>query len=329
MCKNIILRKCAEDDIQIHPHCNSIVCSENIIEINPAKSCQFHCQYCCVYTQERTNKFLPLTIYEDYPDLLENYIVEHKDKLDKLVFFYSFESDCFEDGLISSGLTLKILNLLNKHKAKYFLLTKGALPNKNIGNLLIKARKFAQIIVNDTMPNDIFRKKLEPFTATNDERFNLVKFCIDNKIPVTVSFSPILPFYTLDYLKEKISKYNKLGVVHFRLDMLELSIDSLNKITDILPEYKEKIEKIYFSNDAIVNDWVSPSGQVIRRYKPSEDILINIYYTLKDYIKSINPSATVSICNNVIVNVKRLKEFNKEAYIHGYNCMGFKYRRED
>lgn len=323
--KDYILKKCKDDNVEIHAHCNSIYCSQRIIEVNPAKSCQFHCQYCCVYTQEIDNKFIPLTIYEDYPELLENYIKNDIDRAKTLTFFFSFETDCLEEGLIKSGMTERIIKIFQKYDLKYFLLTKGRIKDDNIKTLLIDTKNIGQIIVNDTMPDELIRKKLEPFTATNSERYELVKFCIENDIPVTVSFSPILPFYNIEYLMEKIDKYIILGIKHFRLDMLELSKDSFKKLAAILPEYENKMRELYFENEPIINKWKSPiTNNFIYRYKPNEHIISDIYFKLKEYIKNKNKDITLSICDGIVANSTIFKTFNVEAYKNGYNCMGIR-----
>lgn len=324
----IIFKKCKDDNITVHPHCNSIFCSQKILEINPAIGCEFQCQYCCLYTQESENKFYSIIIYEDYPEMLENYISNNWEKLkEKYTFFFSFESDCFQKELLSKGITQKILKILLKYELKYFILTKGGLPEEaGMSELLIESKKIGQVIVNDTMPNELYRNILEPYTATNKDRFNLVKFCIINKIPVTVSFSPIFPFGNLEYLEEKIKKYSEIGIDHFRLDMLELSLESYNKLIQLLPSHKNELEHLYKNDSAVENKWKVPnSTNTVLRYKPSEKYMSNAYNNLMAFAKSINPNATVSICDAVIACNTSLNGFNKEAYACGYNCMGVKH----
>ena len=323
--EKIYIKKCADDGVKIHPHCNSKYCSQRIIEVDPAVGCGFECQYCCVYTQEKECKFNNIVIYEDYPKLLEQYIIENKNKLDSLTFFYSFESDCFQKPLIETGMTENILNLFKKYDLKYFLLTKGGIPPENIRKLLIETRKNVQVVVNDTMPNEELRSKLEPYTATIDERYSLVKYCLDNGIYSTISFSPILPFVGTQYLKDKIDKYIKLGIEHFRLDMLELSEDSLKRIQDLIPEYKNELNRLYFAPDRMENNWIAPkSKEVVNRYKPSQKKIADMYKEIDEYLNNIDPNITVSICDAVVATNIYLKGFNKRSYDNGFNCMGVK-----
>ena len=107
--------------------------------------------------------------------------------------------------------------------------------------------------------------------------------------------------------------------------MLELSKESFNKLAEIIPEYKDSMEKIYFQDNPIINKWVSPiTGNQIYRFKPSEEFIANFYFELKNYIKRKDDSVTVSICDGVIAVTKVFKDFNVEAYRNGYNCMGIK-----
>lgn len=328
----IYKKKCKDDNVKIHPHCNTKYCSQRIIEINPAVGCEFECQYCCVYTQEKDCQFNNITIYEDYDELLEKYMLENKNKLNSLTFFYSFESDCFQDVLINTGMTEKILNILKKYNVKYFLLTKGSIPPENIRKLLIETRQNVQVVVNDTMPNEEIKRKLEPNAADISERYKLVQYCLENGIFVTISFSPILPFIDLSYIKNKVDRYIKLGIKHFRLDMLELSEDSLKRIENLLPEYKSSLDKLYLDKlyldeSRVENKWVAPKSQkTVMRYKPSKEQIANIYTEIDKYIYSINPKITVSICDGVVATNQYLKDFNKRAYSNGFNCMGVKFK---
>lgn len=323
----VIFKKCKEDNVVIHPHCNSRFCSQKIIEIDPAVGCEFQCQYCCVYTQEEECQFNKVVIYEDYDKLLEKFIIENKERLKYLTFFYSFESDCFQRPLIESGMTEKILNLLKKYNLKYFLLTKGGIPPENIRKLLLDTKENVQILVNDTMPNEEIRGRVEPKTATIEERFNLVKYCLDNGILVTISFSPILPFIGLEYLKEKILQYSKMGIVHFRLDMLEMSEESLSRIKELLPEYSDKIDALYLVEDRVKNKWIAPkSKNEVMRYKPSAKLIADMYKELDSYIYELDKNITVSICDGVVGTNIYLSDFNKRSYKNGFNCMGVKFK---
>lgn len=325
--QKVVFRKCYTDNVKIHPHCNTKYCSQKILEINPARSCELHCQYCCVYKQESNcNEFKSMVIYEDYPEMLERYIIDNKNSLANKMFFFSFETDCLTPALQNSGITERILSILGKYEQRYFLLTKGVIKNDNIKQILLKTSKFAQVIVNDTMPNNSIREILEPDSATIEERQNLVKFCLNNNIPVTVSFSPILPFCGINYLCNKIKMYTAYGVKHFRLDMLELSLESLEYLKSILPQYNDKLEELYQNNNSIKRLWTSPkNNHKLERIKPSSDYMTTMYNELKKFVSDLPETVTVSICDGVVATVPGLRDFNKEAYKHGYNCMGVKF----
>lgn len=327
MNSTICIKKCADDNVKIHPHCNSKYCSQKIIEIDPAVGCGFECQYCCVYTQEKDCQFNNIIVYEDYSELLEKYIIENQSRLDSLTFFYSFESDCFQDALINTGMTEKILKVLKKYDVKYFLLTKGGIPPEEIRQLLIETKQNVQIVVNDTMPNEEMKQRLEPYAADVAERYRLVEYCLQNGIFVTISFSPILPFIDISYLKSKIDQYVKIGITHFRLDMLELSENSLKRIETLVPEYKDELRRLYLGSDRIENNWTAPKSQkIVNRYKPSEEQIAKIYMEIDKYLCNISPKVTVSICDEVGATNKYLKGFNKRAYSNGFNCMGVKFK---
>ncbi len=321
--QSIVLKKCIDDSITIKRHCNTPFCSTRILEVNPAVGCEFQCQYCCLYTQENENQFSEIKVYNDYPEMLEDYIIRNKKDLDGFTFFFSFESDCFQNALIECGMTRSILRIFDKYQMPYFLLTKGGPPSGDVADLLTKAGKYNQIIINDTMPDESLRMKLEPFAATCDERFDLARFCIDNDIPVTISFSPMLPLDEFNYVKEKILKYTSIGIKHFRFDLLELSKESYKKIVSLIPEYENELSRVYEDNRALENLWKLPGKNIlIKRYKPNQKFMIKHYGELTAFVKTADKNATVSICDGVTATVKELKNFNNDAYDHWINCMG-------
>lgn len=311
--------------IEIHSHGNTKFCNPYMKEINPTIGCQFQCQYCNAYTQEKENCFSKVKVYVDYPKYLENYLEKHKNELDKLFFYYSPKIDAFQECLIESGITEEILELMYRYKARYFSVTKGKTPPVNLQQLLIKSRDINQIIISCTMPNEKVRSILEPNAGSIDERLEFAKFCVDNKIPVTAIFSPILPVENLEFVKKYIKYYLSIGITHFRVDFTEISRDSLDKLVELLPEYETELKEVYLDKKAEVTHWNVPYKNIeMDRYWPSMDYMKKHFYGLRDFAKSINPKATLSVCNSLCIENK-LYKFNDEAIKAGFSCIGSRF----
>lgn len=323
--QKIIFKRGIPDEIKICSHGNTSFCNKNMMEVNPTIGCQFQCQYCNAYTQEECNCFSEVYLYEDYPKYLEGYLIEHQGELDKLFFYYSPKIDMLQDCLLESGITLRILELFQKYKVRWFSVTKGKIPPKEIADLIVATRETNQIIISCTMPNERVREIMEPGAATINERLEFAQFCVNNKIPTTAIFSPILPVENLEYIKQYMDYYIGIGIDHFRVDFTEISKESLSKINSLLPEYAKEMNKVYLDQNAEITKWKVPYKNIfMERYWPSVQYMRNSFGMLKEYAKSINPNATVSVCNSLCVPNK-LCSFNNEAIKRGFNCIGVRF----
>lgn len=311
--------------IKIHSHGNTSFCNPNMMEINPTVGCQFQCQYCNAYTQEEENFFDKVEVYKEYPAYLEKFLEENKDKLDKLFFYFSPKIDALQPCLLESGITFDILSLFDKYKARYFSVTKGKTPPADIQELLIKGKERNQMVISCTMPNESVRERLEPGAATIKERLDFARFCKENGIVTTAIFSPILPVEELEFVKDYIRQYIAMGIDHFRVDFTEISKSSLEKLVDILPEYKDDFYNVYLNKDATVTHWKVPYKDVeLDRYWPSMEYMREKFYMLREYAKSLSPQATTSVCNSLCIEGK-LHKFNEEAKERGYTCLGLRF----
>ncbi len=312
-----------DDKILIKAHGNKITCNKNMLEINPSIGCQFQCQYCNAYTQEENNDFQSIKVYIDYPYYLEEFLETHKEQLKNLFFYFSPKIDAFQECLLESGVTEKILQLFKKYGARYIIVTKGGIPNEKICNILNETREKNQILISCSMPSEAIRKIMEPGAAGIIQRLEFAKYCVEHFINVTAIFSPIFPVDNYQYVRDYIKYYLNIGITHFRLNFAEISLYSLDKIVTLLPEYKEDFIKIYLDEKIENTDWKVPykDVQICRRF-PSLKYMGGVFRDLKIYAKSINKKATFSICNSLCIE-KELYKFNDEAFSAGFGCIGY------
>ncbi|MCL2287962.1 MAG: hypothetical protein FWC33_02100 [Candidatus Bathyarchaeota archaeon] len=310
------------EEIKIKSHGNTSSCNPNMLEINPTVGCQFQCQYCSSCTQEEKNDFEKVFVFSDYPQYLDSFLADNKDKRDKIYFYFSPKIDCLQACLVESGITEEILNILHKHCMKYFFLTKGSIPPKSIQQLLIDSKDLNQVIASCTMPNESVRQRLEPYAASIEERMAFAQFCIDSGIFTTAIFSPILPVDGMNYIERYIDRYLKMGIDHFHLDFAELSALSLAKLTSLVPEYADELNNVYLAPNVITSQWQIPFKDTETvRYWPDAHFIQEAFKRFAKYATSIEPRASITACDSLCARF-HFEYLNTNAHKKNLSCMG-------
>ena len=309
---------------EIVQHANSPACPKRMLEINPAFGCDFRCAYCGIYALEK-EYFGEVIVFDDFPGYLDDFLSENHATVQDLYFYFSAKTDCFQPALIESGITLAILEVLRKHRARYFLVTKGGVPPREICKALVDARDINQVIISATMPSEKLRKVLEPGAAPIDERLAFAEFCVENGIYVTASCCPILPISDRLYLKDMFARLAAAGVNHFYFDFARLSREAALNIIELLPEHRENFERHYFTPEAQVTRWNMPHRNVtIDKFQPPLRYMLEAFEVLADCVSEVAPGATVSVCNHFATS-KTLPGFNNRARAECISCMGHRF----
>jgi len=317
----IVHRKGIDEFAEIVHHANSPACPKRMLEINPAFGCDFRCVYCGIYALEK--EFLgEVIVYDDFPEYLDEWLTKHQPVPSDHYFYFSAKTDCFQPALIESGITLACLQILTKHRAPYFLVTKGGVPPREICDELVAARDFNQVIISATMPNEELREKLEPGAAPVSERLAFAAFCVENGIFVTASCCPVLPITDQTYLKDMFVRLAAAGVNHFYFDFARLSREAVLNMIDLLPEHEESFGRHYFTPEARVSPWhMSHRDLTIDKFQPPERHMLEAFEALADCVSEVVPGATVSVCNH-FATPKTLPGFNTRARAECISCMG-------
>ena len=300
---------------EIHPHSNTQYCPL-IYELIPAHGCSFECEYCNVYNLKAESCFYPITVFKDYPDLVEKTVVVHQaDGVDP-VYYFSPKTDVFQPALVETGVTRRILEILARAKARYILVTKGKLPGPDILDLLVRSGGAGRVLVSYGMKNQAHADVLEPFAATLEERFELATLCTRNGVPAMGVIEPILPLQDLSFVEQIIRKFVEIGVDHFAVDFARISLACLDKLVAKLPELAE-LNDIYRSPEAISQNFgTGPyKREAVERFAPSAAYLHRTFNQIEAYAKKQN--ATISICNYFPV-----PGINLRAYERGFLCFG-------
>ena len=312
--------------VEIVNHANSSACPRRMLELNPAFGCEFQCAYCGIYALEK-DFFGEVIVYDDYPEYLENWLTEHPEAARDHYFYFSAKTDCFQPALVESGITLACLEILRKHQAQYFLVTKGGVPPREICESLVAAKDINQVICSVTMPTEELRAAIEPGAAPNSERLALARFCVENGIFVTASCCPVMPIGDRSYLNGIFEQLAAAGVKHFFFDFARLSREAVNNLIELLPEHRESFEQHYFTPEARPSRWHMPHRNVtIDKFQPPERYMLDAFEALAKCVDEVVPDATVSVCNH-FSTPKTLPRFNSRARAECISCMGQRFDR--
>ena len=184
--------------------------------INPYRGCAFGCLFCYVRFNKNTLKeSRPWGSYVDVrvnmPELLEKEIL-HK-KPGKVLL--GSTTECFQPAERKYGLTQTILEILQKYKVRYTILTRSP----DILDALDVLKKGGCNAIYFTVNNysDVYKQKLEPLTPSFDKRQEAIFRLKEAGIPVIPYFCPLMP---------RISDYS--GFMHSFVGFKRVELEALN-----------------------------------------------------------------------------------------------------
>jgi DNA repair photolyase len=167
--------------------------------INPYQGCYHGCIYC--YARP-THQYLQLGAGTDFerkifvktnaPALLREAFAKPSWKGEAITF--SGNTDCYQPLEASYRLTRQCLELCLEHKNPVALITKGGVILRDVDLLAELARTVgASVFVSITSLDDDVRRKIEPFAAPIDKRFEVLRRLSAAGVPTGVSVSPLIP----------------------------------------------------------------------------------------------------------------------------------------
>ena len=211
--------------------------------INPFMGCEYSCLYCYVKSNKVISKrpgewgtYVDIRI--NAPELLEKEIASKKPKCVLL----GSTTDCFQPAEKKYEVTKKILEILNKHKVYYHILTRSPAIAEYADLLKQGFCKKIYFTINNVSAE--LKNKLELKSPSYESRFEAINKMLDENIGVVPYFSPIIPW--LSDFKDIFSLFPKSDTVEFEgLNMNLINInDIISEITSIRPDLQAKYERL-------------------------------------------------------------------------------------
>ena len=231
--------------------------------INPFMGCEFSCLYCYV----RSNKVISrrpgewgayVDIRINAPELLEKEIISKKPKCVLL----GSTTDCFQPVEKKYAVTKRILEILNKHKVYYHILTRSPYIAEYMDILKQGFCKKIYFTINN-MPPEV-KNKLEPKSPAFESRFEAINKMLDEGIGVVPYFSPILPW--ISDFKDIFARFPKSDSVEFEgLNTRLVNINAIiSEIALLYPNLKPDYGKLLSDRDFYDSFWAGIKKDIIR-----------------------------------------------------------------
>jgi len=253
--------------------------------INPFMGCEFSCLYCYVRSNRvvaRKNK--PWGEYVDMrvnaPELLEREIASKKPK----TVLLGSTTECFQPIERKYRISGKVLEILNKHKINYVILTRSPHILDYISLLKEGYCKNIYFTINKFSPG--FKEIFEPKSPALEARDEAIARLLDESIPVIPYFSPIIPW--ISDLSGIFGRFEKAGSLEF--ECLNFNINNIteiiNKIALFEPSLRDKYENMVKNRLFYAQTWRDIEKNIAEQAKNSKKSY-NIYiHKFGDYFKN-------------------------------------------
>ncbi len=222
--------------------------------INPFMGCEFSCLYCYVRSNRVVSKrnkpwgeFIDVRI--NSLELLEE---ELQLKRPKQVLLGS-TTECFQPVEKQYGITKGILEILNKHKVNYVILTRSPFIVEYIDLLNKGFCKRIYFTINDYLPE--LKLLLEPRSPDFSKREEAINYLVKNELDVVAYFSPVIPW--ISNYKDVFSKFPLVKQIDF--ECLNFNLQNIKDILDNIirfyPQLMQDYKKLVSDKDFYDQVW--------------------------------------------------------------------------
>ncbi|HEC81732.1 MAG TPA: radical SAM protein [Thermoplasmatales archaeon] len=217
--------------------------------LDPYQKCDLGCRYCdasedTVYIKSNAAKLLKEEIKE----------------IKRGTVIVGSTVDPYQMVEKKQRITRELLRILTDHGLPFHVLTKSGLILRDLP--LISESKNARITISLSTINKKITKVLEPFAASPEKRFNVVKKLSEEGIQAGVAIMPVLPVITDEDLETIIEEAKNAGAKHIIYATLQLKGEQKKRFfstlethfPEYLREYKRFYSRGYFPSNYTIGD---------------------------------------------------------------------------
>jgi DNA repair photolyase len=251
------------------------------LAINPYIGCEHACSYCYArfikrftghsdeewgtFVDVRKNSAKLLVIHMKNPKLWGQQI------------YLSSMTDPYQPLEKKYELTREILKVLINYDNPVSIMTKSALVLRDID--LIKQLKKKDVNFTFTTLDEKWRKFVEPYSSTTEEKLEAMKKIKREGIQVNVMIGPYWPEFT--DIEKMMKQFKEIGVSHIFAESFNSNSGNWTGVEEVLakdfPEILPKIKEIFFDDEKFNNFYVKEKEKL---EKLSKDLNIpaTIYF---------------------------------------------------
>jgi DNA repair photolyase len=210
--------------------------------LNPYQGCEHGCIYCYARNSHQYWGFSAgldferkIIIKENAPELLDK-ALNNPNWLPHPIML-SGNTDCYQPVERKLGITRKMLKVFLKYKHPVGIITKNSLILRDIDLLQeLAASDLVHVNVSITSLDESLRQKLEPRTASLNNRLKVVENLSARGIPVNIMVAPVIPALNSHEIPDIIKAAANCGALSAGYTIVRLN----GAIKDIFTDWVEK-----------------------------------------------------------------------------------------
>ena len=336
---NYIVEDCNPAEIQTEIHNYTGRCPTLTYEINPVKGCGIGCQYCLVTDGIHQPVIKAYANYHLYVRRLLEQMNGVGSENKNHYYYFSPKTEALQAATLQTGIAHRILREFIGHyerfpgsKARLFIATKAGASDllvadesgETILDLFEKLKGRMQFNTSVSIMPAEFRREIEPYAATIEERLEAVKLCqqrgiMANSALVQPIFTPCL---TDETIRSFFDSLHAAGIVNYKPEFLTVCKENLAFLGEILGRYSKDMEK------QLYEDYSSPSNadhvKQRRRTAPDRQLCIKNIRRMIEYTDTMGMS--VSICYWVRMQLGIGEDMIPIVNRNGFQCLGYQSR---
>ncbi len=319
------------EELEIHNYTQR--CPTLTYEVSPVKGCMVGCLYCLVTDGVHEQS---LVAYDNYHELLNRFLIEHKDT--EHYYYFSAKTEAFQEPTLQTGIAHNILRTFIEHfdtypdsKARLFIASKSGLKHlqvkhngDSIIDLFIKLRSKMQFNTSLSILPTQLRTILEPYSAPTEERMAAVRLCQENGILSNSALvQPIFPsFLTKDRTDAFFKMLQDNNICNFKPEFLTVCMENLAWIGQMLGSIDSDMER------SLYEYYLAPENKNHRKQrgrtapdrKWSMDCIGDMMNDAKKY------GISTSICYWVRKELGISEDMIPIINENGFQCLGYQRR---